>query len=314
MKAITTLLLITLVISNNLLSQQQIQNPGFEEWEDVGLSKEEPTHWSSIKTSDNLSLNIHAPIVWDKSTDAHSGNYSLYLFNYYVSLISHVATGTISNGRFHADMDPDLGYAFTDPNNPMYHGVLTDKPDSVVGWYKCNPAVGDFGTIKFLLHTGYAAIPGDESNYIAMAYQELPSVEVNKWTRFSIPFVYTSGDTPEYFLSILTSGNGTQALQGSTAHFDDLKFIYNPSSINELNNNSFKVYQQKKLLKVEFDDNTNNYIKFVLMDLNGRMVFNTEVQSNITNSIYIDLLPTGIYTAKATSSNKSLTKKIHITN
>src|SRR5690554_8212638 len=36
------------------IAQQQIQNPGFEDWDDVGTSTQEPTNWSSLKTADAL--------------------------------------------------------------------------------------------------------------------------------------------------------------------------------------------------------------------------------------------------------------------
>ena len=35
---------------------QQLDNAGFEQWENVGSSDEEPIEWSSTKTSDNSSL------------------------------------------------------------------------------------------------------------------------------------------------------------------------------------------------------------------------------------------------------------------
>ena len=42
---------------------QQLDNAGFEQWENVGSSDEEPIEWSSTKTSDNSSLNALAPQV-----------------------------------------------------------------------------------------------------------------------------------------------------------------------------------------------------------------------------------------------------------
>ncbi|MEA3476620.1 MAG: hypothetical protein U9R60_00445, partial [Bacteroidota bacterium] len=44
-------------------AQQQFENPGFEDWEDAGTVIEEPTNWSSIKTSDaGQIINDAAPV------------------------------------------------------------------------------------------------------------------------------------------------------------------------------------------------------------------------------------------------------------
>ena len=82
-------------------SQTQIDNAGFENWENAGTTVDEPTEWSSIKTSDDATLNGFAPVVWGQSSDAHSGDYSLELIN--VSTFGVVANGTVTNGRVHAD-------------------------------------------------------------------------------------------------------------------------------------------------------------------------------------------------------------------
>lgn len=313
MKTIFTFLFSILIASNVINAQQQIQNPGFEEWEDVGFATPEPVNWSSIKTSDNLVLNGFAPVVWGQSTDAHSGSYSLYLFNVYNALINSVASGTITNGRIHSNLDTDSAYAFTDADNEQWHTVLTDKPDSIVGWFKCNPVDNDFGTVKFLLHTGYAQLPGDETNHIAIAYYELPSEHITQWTRFSTPFVYTSNANPEYFLSILTSGNGLQAVDGSTALFDDLEFIYNgSSSVDEVPEGNFNVVVTNNKLVFEIDENSHQEYDLKLTDINGRLVIQSIVRSGESNTVSINDLQPGLYIAVASNSQKSFTKKVLI--
>ena len=49
-------IIFALLIINGTLSQQ-LENSGFEQWENVGTGEEEPLSWSSTKTSDNSSLN-----------------------------------------------------------------------------------------------------------------------------------------------------------------------------------------------------------------------------------------------------------------
>jgi len=93
------------IFSLHAQTTDTIENPGFEEWElpfGLPVNHPEPVNWSSIKTSDNININPVAPINWARSDTAHSGNYSLKLFN--VSALCLVATGTMTNGRVHAEV------------------------------------------------------------------------------------------------------------------------------------------------------------------------------------------------------------------
>ena len=309
MKTLFTLLFSALFISASLVAQQQIQNPGFEEWEDVGMGMEEPVNWSSIKTSDNLVNNNLAPVVWDRSSDAHSGNFSLSLFTV-GSLV--VANGTVTNGRIHSQLPANLSYAYIDVDSAQWHGVLTDRPDSIAGWYKCNPGAGDFGTVKFLLHTGYAQLPGNETDNIAVAYYNLPGEEITQWTRFSAPFVYSSNDNPEYFLSVLTCGNALQTVVGSTALYDDLEFIYNGSSVDELSENKLDVIVNNQQIQFVINDNSNKKYEIMLVDINGKIVLKNQFTARENNTFDISNLQPGIYIAVANNSQKSFTKKVLI--
>ena len=179
---------------------QQPENPGFELWEDVGLNEDEPVDWSSLKTSDNSSTNIFAPYVWEKSTDAHSGTYSVKLEN--GSVLGIVAAGTVTNGRIHAELS-GTGWAYTDPTDARWNNPLTTKPDSIVVWAKNSPAGADVAQVKALLHTGSAKIPDPaQANYIAEALITIPDA-TSTWTRFSAPFNYYNGNDPEYILNSL---------------------------------------------------------------------------------------------------------------
>jgi len=253
-----------------LSAQQQLNNPGFETWEDVGIGTDEPTHWNSIKTSDNTLLNPAAPIVWGKSTDAHSGQYSLKLWN--VATFGIVATGTITNGQVHSDLNPNNGYVFTNLDDDRFHTAFNQRPDSLTGWYKANPATNDFGTVKIVLHRGYLSLPGDEANIIATAYLEFPSATVNTWTRFSIPFEYVSEETPEYFLSVITAGNGVNAVEGSEIWYDDLAFVYNPSNIDEQSLSYFHVYQQDNDLVVQVENSHSQPFSCDIVNMNGQTI------------------------------------------
>ncbi|MEZ5084084.1 MAG: hypothetical protein R2750_11640 [Bacteroidales bacterium] len=204
--------------------QQQPENPGFETWENVGLNRPEPVDWSSIKTSDGGSIvNGFAPYVWDQSTDAHTGTYSIKLETGTVLGIN--APGTVTNGRIHATLGGE-GWAFTEPGNDLWSTPMTQKPDSVAIWVKNLPVGNDVAQVKALLHTGAAIIPDVTSaNYVALAEIYIPNV-ITTWTRVSAPFNYFNSTDPEYILFVISTADESATL-GSVAYFDDLELIYN---------------------------------------------------------------------------------------
>lgn len=295
MKTLLCFTIVIFLISGTTFAQQQFENGGFEEWEEVGLGSElmEPVNWSSIKTSDDNSLSNAAPVVWGKSDDAHTGSHSLYLKN--VGIFGIVVAGTITNGRVHADFNPDNGYVFTDVNDSRWSSPFTWRPDSVVGWYLCNPAEDDFGTVKVALHSGDLSIPGSDTNIVALAYMELASVTQSTWTRFSMPFLYYQQTSPDYYLSILTAGNGVNAVAGGEIWFDDLRFIYNNSSVGENKFDDLSVYSSNGNINIFIKGNNTDTHQIIVNDLMGRQIYygniaggeNLKISTGIENGVYI---------------------------
>ncbi len=112
-------------------AQTQFDNASFEEWEEIGFGPDiiEPVEWSSIKSSDDAQINTQTPHVWDRSEfgNAHTGDYSLYLHTVRVFGIN--ATGTLANGRYHAEFNINNAYTFTDTINSQWHTRITARPD-----------------------------------------------------------------------------------------------------------------------------------------------------------------------------------------
>jgi len=155
------------------------------------------------------------------------------------------ANGLLTNGRVHADFDPELGYVYTNANDPRWNTPFVSRPDSLVGWYRFAPVGGDKGKVEVFLHkTGNCRIPENESNpnqLVATARYDILTAQ-SQWTRFSVPFNYTSTDAPEYILSVVTSGDSTQAVVGSVAYFDDFELIYNLNVTTEqLSSNNYSI-------------------------------------------------------------------------
>ncbi len=305
-------LLISISFGIELQAQTQFDNAGFEDWEEIGFGAEiiEPVNWSSIKSTDNESLNNAAPIVWGRSDDAHTGNYSVYLHT--VAVFGIVVTGTITNGRVHADFNPDLGYVYTDTIDNRWHTRISARPDSLVGWYKANPSEGDFPTVKVVLHTGYAQVSeaSDTSTYVASAKLNLPEETVTEWRRFSFPLNYYNDDMPEYALVIPTSSNGVYAVDLSEAWFDDIEFIYNDgTSIIEKDSDKLEVNIHNNQLSVFLRTNKKENYALSIHDINGKLLLNDSGISGQKNQYKLGLI-SGVYIVSVNYSGKILTKKI----
>ena len=289
-------------------SQTQIHNAGFENWENAGTTVDEPTEWSSIKTSDDATLNGFAPVVWGQSSDAHSGDYSLELIN--VSTFGVVANGTVTNGRVHADFDPNNGYVFTDPNDGSWNQSFSDFPDSLVGWVKYSPNGGDKGKLHAILHTSNGQIPenGTVGNWVAEARINF-STASSSWVRFSAPFNYYNSSTPEYILLVLTSGDSTIAVDGSTALVDDLELIYNSSSIHESENYSNMWFSENTLYTSIGSSVINAELK--IYNVMGQLIMANKVNAYANNQLYLNL-KTGLYIAELTTGATRKTLKLFI--
>lgn len=304
------------IFSLHAQTADTIENPGFEKWEvPFGLPTDhpEPVNWSGIKTSDNANVNPLAPVNWARSDTAHSGNYSLKLFN--VSALGLVATGTMTNGRVHAEVSATASYIYTDTTNSLWNTPFTGRPDSLVGWFMCNPVSGDHGNVLAILHTGYArspALSNDTSTWVAKVSFDLPDTKVETWTRFSVPFSYYSDRTPQYILIILTSGNGTKAIAGSSAKFDDLKVIYNNATgIRNYQKGSLSVFVYNKKLQLRLANTPRGIYKVRILNILGRVQYATTLQSGENKTIDISL-PSGIYLIQAQYGDNILVKKILI--
>lgn len=292
---------------------QQIENPGFELWEDAGTVIDEPVDWSSMKTSDSPLLSSAAPVVWGRSDDAHSGNYSAYIYNVYIELISSTASGLLTNGMVHSTIVAEEGYAFTNATDPQWHTPFHSRPDSLVGWFKCNPIDGDFGGIRAILHVDEGKLPAfdTQDNWIAEANHFFPDYVVDTWTRFSVPFEYYSDNNSTYLLIVIKSGNGVDAIADSELWIDDLEMIYNdPGGIDDLDSKDALLYYHDGYLNIKTlgpDLKRNGNIQ--LYDMGGNLISEHRITGNRI-SLNSNMVK-GIYIAKITVDSKIIVQKFY---
>ena len=282
--------IIFVLLMINKTEAQQLENSGFEQWENVGTGEEEPLSWSSTKTSDNSSLNGLAPQVISRTTDAHSGSYAAKLINKNVPFVNIVANGIVTNGIIHTTTNPQDSYVYTDVNSSDHSQPFTSYPDSIVGWYKYAPQGNDIGIIQVLLHSSYGQLPIDASTSV-IALADFDFSANSNWTRFSTPFVYyPTINMPAYILCNISAGDSTQAVANSELKIDDLELIYNTTTISSEEINLLHVTYVNDLLQFSNVVKEFNYavynVQGQLMNIGKIDEYNRNVSISLASGIY----------------------------
>ena len=302
MKNISLYLLLALLLPV-LASGQQLENAGFENWENAVADIDEPVDWNSIKTADDPNIANVAPITFERVTDAHSGDYALKLFN--VNAFGLTATGAICNGRFHAEFDLSKSFSYTDSTNAKWHTPFTYRPDSLTGWFKFFPQEDDICQFKVILHEKECKLPenGTMANWIGMAvYQSPPGATFENWTRFSVPFDYYNSKNPRYLLCVINSGDSTEASVGSYLILDDLEMVYNNAGIGDHETPARFIHVNNRNIELSLDPSIDIMGKtFQVVGLSGQVVYServtgpviSHIPSNILSGIYLAVLDTG---------------------
>jgi len=304
--------LLVFIIPVVLYGQQQLENPGFENWEDAGTVKDEPVDWSTIKTCDDPAISSVAPVTFDRSDDAHSGNYSLKLYN--VKVFGLVATGAICNGRFHAEFNLDSTYSYTQADDPRWNTPITTRPDSLVGWFKYFPKESDKAQFKVILHVDECKLPenGTMQNWVGMAvYITDPGTTYGDWTRFSVPFTYFNDSTPEHELTVINSGDSTTAADSSYMFVDDLELIYSSSGISDqkIHDAFLTVAPDRLIINLKSEQEYHNQW-FYLIDMTGQTVMTTQLEND--QVMLPDIIPQGVYVAVLKGETRQYVQKVMI--
>ena len=241
-------------------NQPNIQNGGFEDW---GVDKDapasqavEPRYWHSFTSASGTWASLAGEHCF-KSTDAHSGNYSVKLQA--TSVWGQIANGTVTTGRLNAGSikadDPanhselDMSKTETDRNEDPYYQVLEARPDSIAFWVKFS--TGKAGTCAnmsaFITDGTYFQAPPDKTyNNIVGKAENKNITACSEWTRISVPFTYAdNGLEPKAIMLTFSTcatpggGKGDEVLL-----VDDVELIYGIS------------YTDKLVVKVNTGENT----------------------------------------------------------
>ena len=214
------------------LSAQNIDNPSFETWDNVGQNSEEPVEWNGTKTGGGLA-GLGPKTCWREATTVHSGTYSAKVQT--VGSPFGDVNGSVTCGKIQAPTaTPADGYSETQTGGENF--ALAARPDSFVVWVNYTSVGGDQARAQAVLHENYAQRtpftndPNGSTNVIANA--ELNFGSTGGWIRLSLPFdyaTYNNADPAAFLLVTFTSsaipGGGTA---GSVLYIDDIELIYNP--------------------------------------------------------------------------------------
>ena len=275
-----------------ILNAQQLPNASFENWDiltDSSPHDDKATDWNTINSElDAFTAGTLSPTCY-QSIDAHSGTYSTMLETVNPPLPTFPVvngiktTGSINTSTY--EVEGGLPFAF--------------RPDSLEGWYQCNPQSGDFPTIELVLKDA----AGDT---LGWARWEGPTTAVNTWTHFVVPVDWTSAATPTEAVCLLSASDGFNAVAGSQLWVDDLNVIYNASSVPEIEETFSMTYAQGNLSWTS----SNKINKIDVRDMNGKLV---QSKDNLTTTqLELLNLTTGVYVISFTSDKGTRTEKLSI--
>jgi hypothetical protein len=325
MKKTFTILLSSFALCS--FAQTQIANPGFETWGNTapGVAGE-PTGWYSNKSGSNVAQ-LSSAICFQDNTIKHTGAASVRVetISYFGTAVNGAVTTGVINAPNTTKSNGYIGTVNYSTSSDDRRLAFTGRPDSLVGYYQyTSGGAGEQGKVTAILHTGdyfdpelpTTYHPDPTANKIARALFFTPTSNVATWTRFSVPFSYTSSATPAYIMvNITSSANQATTITGSKLWIDDLEAIYNPAA-SSIKENDFtknvKVYYCNKTIFVDFLNKDNDQSTLEIYNATGQLVSTQAISNNTTNTMDVSTLSSGVYMYKVTGKSQGKFGKLFI--
>ena len=269
-KIYLSMAIITASICN--LNGQSVPNSSFENWSQNGPF-ETPNNWNVSPAA-------------SKSTDAHTGTYSLQL-----------KTGIFTNPQTQSiDTIPGIATTGQQGMGPGDQGTngysFAAKPDSLVFWYKYQAQNNDSFVVRLNLTKWNSGVKDMISDLVFLGGA------TTKYTRVAIAIPYLLNSQPDTAtIQIVSSLSPRENLiLGSTLLIDDIGFISNSSAVeqNTINNNvQVSIYPNPFNNSLTIDNFKSDNIK--LIDIYGAVVLEQNTQDLDTIQISTSSLAAGIY-------------------
>lgn len=279
-----SLLTILIGISGTIASgQTQPPNIDFEDWETlngpISNQYEEPSGWSSSNECTAL-INQFAVT---KSSDAHSGNYSVRMETFSALAGTVRANGIITTAQMICLANgggQEGGISYTQ-----------EFPDSLVGWYKYAPANQDSAYIQVMF------LANNDQDTVCFTRKDL--FAATDWTRFSVPLCENALNNTAEVLSLFFSsswGDGAQgeAEVGSVLFVDDIEFIQTVGIDEAESERTWSVYPNPVIGELNVQVLQGEEATIEIIDVTGKLVKKEKVNES-NQKVDLNSLVTGIY-------------------
>ena len=326
MKKLIILSFIFLTLSvASVTKAQQVNNSGFETWDNLGAATEEPTDWNSFKTASGTLAYLLSQQV-KRSTVTRPGSTGLYsCVTWSKSTIGIIANGNFTCGQVNANSmtatDPS-NYNATVITDPAFSEALTGQPDSLAVWVKFKPegSGNDSARVSAIIHDSYNYRDPEDASSAAHRYatceKNFPSTN-GQWVRLSAPFIYSGPATTAAFILITLTTNKTPGVgtAGDSLYVDDLSLIYNPGGIPTVNKpEKYNVYTDANDLIIQASFLKPIKSEICIYNISGQVVYKTQVNSALVSEhVNLNSMNKGMYIVTITNeSGDMFSQKISI--
>ncbi len=291
------LLLTILAAVSVSLGFAQIPNADFESWSVVnGISR--PDGWGVIDTP----TIVDTIITCKADTPGFSGHTYMKLTTVSAMGGTIVVPGIAVSG----------GIDFV-TRAPKYGFPMSSRPDFFIGAYQYMFFGSDRGQMYAVLTKWNAT--SSRRDTVATAQSNLPGMEMS-WRRFSLPFTYTSTETPDTGL-IFLAASGFTPVVNSYLWVDSLGFADSATAINNVSQGSkqFEMFPNPATSTVTFSSlNTfNNDYQLEITSFDGRSMIKDMVKTDnqtINHTVNIANFAPGVYLVRITSGAGTYTEKL----
>jgi len=293
MKLIPFLTAITLTltaITPNIIAQNPIPNPDFENW-----SGGEPVGWNTINQS--VLGTSFVCVTRDQTNPQHGASCAkIETVTHNIFLVGPVTMpGILSLGEITLDVLNQTG--------TVSGGVpINTQPNQLKGWFRYLPSVGD----SCILGIGLSRWNGSGRDTLAMAYK-IVGGQTPDWTEFSVPIEYMIWAMPDtmnimFFSSNLLTGS---PVDGSELWIDNLLLEYGPVAVQNpaLNKESLLRYNPDGYPVITLDANAGTS-EICIYNINGACVKSLRpAQGQRELTLNTEDLSCGIYLVRLKNSN-----------
>jgi hypothetical protein len=310
------------LISFVSVKAQNINNGGFENWENLGSATEEPNDWNSFKTASGTLSSFGVQQI-KRSADVRagaSGTYSAVIWSREAFTI--IANGNMTTGQVNmGNVDPANAnnYNITHTADANFNEAFTDLPDSLVFWTKFKPANAggtDSARMRAVYHDTYdyrdpTASDVNAPNHVFASATLHFATTSSQWVRKAVPFNYTgpAASGSHILITFTTNKNAGGGSDGDSLFIDDLEMIYNGIGIIEPNmTNQFSVFADQAtnqlVVKLNFDNLSNTTI--CIYSINGQLIKKSEKEiQQSTEHFDLNIIDKGIYIVEVTRADGS---------